>query len=89
MTPCYHFPHNRQNVYFEAETDYPNLSILKGDLLYIRPFAHDPNKIGLIIVINSGKNFIFQRYEGPDAEINGTPVYLVVGLTRIDDPLQA
>lgn len=83
LPPSYHFPLEVYSVFIKAIEDYPDFFIKKGDVIYIRPFIHDDNKIGDLVVLERNGQLVVDAYEGPDGKSEGNLLYHIVGVSRM------
>lgn len=82
LPPSYHFPMEIHSVFIKAPEDYPDFFIKKEDTLYIRPFIHDENKQGDLIVLEDNGRLIVDIYQGLDHPTNQRILYHIVGISR-------
>ncbi len=85
IPPSYHFSEQLYSVFVTADKDYPEFLIAKGDQLYVRPFVHEPKKIGKLIVVRQGDDFWVERYmsDPQDYLREGKQIdYVIVGTSR-------
>ncbi|MFA5879954.1 MAG: helix-turn-helix transcriptional regulator [Candidatus Margulisiibacteriota bacterium] len=64
LPPSYHFSKHIYSTYYRCEIDYPEFFFKKEDVLYIRPFIHENEKIGQFILVWQNKTYTIEQYKG-------------------------
>ncbi len=85
VTPSYHYSEQTFSLNVTAEKNYPEFSIQKGDILYVRPFVHEAKKIGQMVMTLNNKTFTVERYTGNPqryADSGKQLFYHIVGISR-------
>ncbi len=83
--PSYHFSKHIYSTFYKCDKDYPEFFIKKDDNLYIRPFVHEQEKIGELILLRFNNGYIVDKYHGdPDKYLaEGKVIHFhIVGLSR-------
>ena len=80
LPPTYHIANHTHATYIVASCDYPDFSIQKDDFLYIRPFTHEEERLGTLVVYNKDDVYHVKRYESSDQAL--LILYYIVGISR-------
>ena len=68
------------SIYIQASEDYPEFMIQKDDFLYIRPFVHETEKLGYLIVHSENNEYKIKEYTKADE--SRLILYYIVGSSR-------